>query len=294
VDTVAHELVHTFPNDWSSPEMLADCGKDYHNKDVRFAHGVRLYENGVLGDRKIMDNSFGIMSSGEMEKAREQEWITQCTYWNLSNVLRNPPDPRIMFVRGIVMRSGGRFHGTLLPAYDISGTVDFPKRSSRGWSVELLGPHGERLAQYPFAPQWDVPEFHLRRDVVAFHFAVPYRQNVSAIVLRSPQGVLDQKAVSLRAPEVRIVAPRPGASVTGRVASLKWNVGSSGGAAVLSTVLYSTDGGKNYVTVSFEQRSTSYALPLARGVSHYIVKIVADDSTRSSEATTSFFATPTR
>ncbi len=123
--TVGHELTHSIPvASWSSPEMLAECDLDYHNKQDLIANGERLTTASVLAARVRKDKSFPLMgASGKgpspntaipanwpMAVANPagpvdpEKWITECTYWHLLNTLTQPLDPPVLLVRGVQFR----------------------------------------------------------------------------------------------------------------------------------------------------------------------------------------------
>ena len=82
---VGHEVAHTIPNAiWWDEQMVAECGRNYHNKEYRknegWAEGIRLDLDGreKTSARQIFTNYSQLMGG-----VKETKWITQCTYRNL-------------------------------------------------------------------------------------------------------------------------------------------------------------------------------------------------------------------
>jgi hypothetical protein len=81
---VGHEVAHTIPKAiWSSHEMIAECGRDYHNveykKDRGWADGIRLDLDGRETTARFIFVDFSQLMGG----VKENKWITQCTYRNV-------------------------------------------------------------------------------------------------------------------------------------------------------------------------------------------------------------------
>jgi hypothetical protein len=197
VSTVGHELVHTLPGLWSSSEMVAECGIDYHNKDGSLANGLRLVVGGAPGRRNkdrskpLMGPDYGasdedltapltgdgksermVMNpqTGQMEnRFLFQQWITQCTYRHLANVLQTPPDPPMLLVRGYVGRRGGEYAASLNAFYDLMGSEDLPKDYVGDFAIVLKDTGGRSMATYKFAPEWAIPGKAFVREIGRAH-----------------------------------------------------------------------------------------------------------------------------
>jgi len=63
-----------------------------------------------------------------------------------------------------------------------------------------------------------------------------------------------------------------------------WEATATGGAPLLYSVLYSSDGGANYLDQSFEQKETAFDVTVDLKGRDHRVKIIATDGTRSAEA----------
>jgi len=134
-----------------------------------------------------------------------------------------------------------------------------------------------------------------------------------------PGGVLASQQLSAQAPVVRITQPKPPTPPTphgavaashGAVAASHGAVAASHGAVefirpspagtvhvawtvtpsnnILSSVLYSSDGGKTWIDRDFEDKITSFDVLLEPHVHKHQVKIVVTDGTRSSSQVVKF------
>jgi hypothetical protein len=285
--TTTHELIHTLPFLWSSSAMQDECDKKYHNADVPWAHGLRLYHDGVLGQRANMDNHVPIMGSGNGE-----DWIAQCTFWHLLAVLQKPPDPDLVLVRGFLFRHAGRVDGRLKAAYDVRGSQDLVPGPATGFAIAVRDAGGALLSSYPFKPQWILPETSWDRNLVDFDFRVPATAQAAEIDLLGPGGVLDRIHRSASRPSIAITQPADGSVVhpVRDVVPIRWTASGAPGRTLLFTVLYSKDDGHTYFYQSFEQRGTAYDLRLDQALGSHYVKLVVTDGWSSAESTVHFRA----
>ncbi len=319
VDTVAHELVHTLPDGWADDEMQAECGVSYHNEPGKWANGIRLVVGGTPGARRTKDNSAAIMGpsqrnpedltqpftgSGtsqqmmanpdthkqELTPSTEQ-WITQCTYGHLANVLQHPPDPPMLLVRGFLARDAGKYDAYLNAFYDVMGHEDLPQDFMGDFAIVLKNAAGTKLATYKFAPNWKIPGQVLTRDLTAFHYRVPLLPGLAWIELTGPDGVLASRKVSAEAPRVRVIIPsstEPATPRDGRVLITFTGRSAELGKEVVYTVLYSGDAGSSWDERVFETKETTVPIQLSTESKQHAVKVIATDGSRSAEAVVNF------
>jgi hypothetical protein len=287
--TVAHEIIHTVPYVFSGDEMLAECGIDYHNVgSYRVGHGHRI-TYALKPFRERMDNTVAIMGP----VIRTRNWITQCTYWHDLNVLSAAvPDPPVLLVQGFVSRAAGSVAGFFQPFYTLDGVEDLPAGGSGSWAVVLKDAAGNVLARHAWEPQWEIPDMEPARTLVAFAWRLLEPQDLASVDLEGPGGVLDSRRLSAAAPVVSILSPAEGAvaQVEGEEIAVEWEVSDPDGDPVLSTVLYSPDGGETWVDVAFETAETTARVPLdpeAPADAHRVL-VRATDGGRSSDAVVSF------
>ena len=286
--TVAHELIHTFPYSFASPQMLAECGIDYHNvATMRVGHGHRIMY-GPDDFRQRMDNSRAIMGP-----AYSTKWITQCTYRHVLEYLsRGQPDPRVILVQGFVGRTREGDKGLLLPFYDLDGVEDLPRDGAGGWSIVLRDAEGNVLARHAWEPQWQLPDTDVERDLVAFAFRLLRPQGLARVDLEGPAGRLASKALSATPPEVAIRAPAANvaADIEGGRVRVEWTGSDVDGDSLLFTVLYSPDAGATWMDVLFESPDTSVLAPIdseAPAGAHRVL-VRATDGSRSADAVVEF------
>ena len=119
--TVAHELVHTmpYPPVWSSDQMVIACDIDYHN-ELTVAHGHQITSSGKEAARRRWKGRDHVMGPEGVTG-----WISQCTYWHLTELLQGgPPDPPVILVQGFISRLEGTFRGLLEPLYQFDSFTD--------------------------------------------------------------------------------------------------------------------------------------------------------------------------
>ncbi len=288
--TIAHEIIHTIPFSFAEDEMLAECGIDYHNvPNYRVAHGHGItYALKPFRERK--DNGLAIMGP-----AWTPDWITQCSYWHLLNVLSvGVPDPPVILVQGFVSRSDAGSTGFFQPFYEFDGVEDLSSGGEGSWAVVLKDAAGSVLARHAWEPRWEIPDMQPARTLVAFAWRLLRPPRLATVELEGPDGVQDTRVLSANPPRVTITSPTDGAvaDVEDGEIGVEWDVSDPDGDPVLSTVLYSPDGGETWIDVAFETAETSARVPIdpeAPAGAHRVL-VRATDGGRSSDAVVSFRA----
>jgi hypothetical protein len=274
---VAHELTHTLPYLWSSDEMQEECAVDFHNTDAVNAAGFQLM-SGMSEVRRLQDAKKSLMSSNQ----RKGQWIDQCTYRHLVDVLQNPPDPRVLIVQGLLQQAGDTLNAQLMPLYQTDGAVDLRDDAPlTGYAIVLRDGDGLELGRYPFDPHWKLEgAADAERSVVSFSYRVPDLAGIAAVQIEGPDGVVADQAVAAKAPALRIDAPNDGARVNADATTLPVRWTAPKGA--LASVLTSTDNGRSWNAVAVERALThiDVRLPAAQ---RRLVKVIVTDGGRSAE-----------
>lgn len=280
--TVAHELAHTMPFLWSSDEMQAQCGIDYHNQfDLRIAHGFRVTWGGA--ENRAPKDPYNHLMAGFTVR-----WADQCTYWNLLKELQAVPDPPVLLIRGRLAMNGSKVKGQLFPAYETDSATDLRAAAGGRWALVVRDAGGRQIARYPFVPQWEAST--RVRHIMSFAYRVPWDPRTARVDLVGPRGVLSTLVWSAHAPTVAITSPAPGATVTptGRRVHVTWTAHDADGGRLLFTVLYSSDGGQSWGAQAIEQTGLSLDVVLAPGTTAHQVRVVVTDGTSSASSTVTF------
>jgi hypothetical protein len=99
------------------------------------------------------------------------------------------------------------------------------------------------------------------------------------VVLRKGTKAAARVRGSAHSPRVRLLAPRPGIRVTGRGLDVRWRASDPDGGTLTTTVDYSTDGGRNWRTLSVGPTRGTVTVPieLLEGSSNARVRVRVDD-----------------
>lgn len=270
--TAIHELIHTMPWAWSDAQMVNLCGQSYHNKSDGVANGVRMYNMGELSDRNEIDRLPPVMGPADSDLG---VWVTQCTYYHLTQYLAPSSDPPMILIRGILDRSSGHVRATMLPAYERDAALALPSKGGT-YAVDFFNAAGTRIGHYPFAPLFAIEEYNIPRDVITFRYSLPYSPRIATIVVRGPQGVLVQEQMSAH-------APRLSAKLLGR--TVTWNAQGEPGRTLYYTLLLSQDAGESWFPEFFETKQLSYIIPASRFGHNTRLRLLVTDGTRSAETT---------
>lgn len=287
---VAHELTHMLPfgSDevltWAETQMKSEClNGEYHNDPfMPVAHGFQV-RSGTSESRRAYTGDGSYMGEGHQ--------ADQCTFWHLSRVLQAIPDPPVLYVQGRLARKGNRVIGRLLSSYSLDGTTTRVKRPGGRYAIVLRNKSGRSLGRYPFIPKWDLHGdpigATIRRSVLTFGLTVPDPSGVARIDLVYRKKTLDRIRYSARPPTVRITAPAGNLPAGTSITTVRWVGKDRDRNRLRYSVLYSPDGGQTWLPRVFEQRGRSAAVTLDN-VSDHLVKVIANDGTRSTEAIVSF------
>jgi len=286
--TTAHEVIHTFPFPFAGKEMIAECDRDYHNKEDPVAHGHQVtHETRVTSLPR--DGSRAIMGPG----GEWDRWITQCTYRHVLEYLRRgAPDPRVLLVQGFVGREAARTAGMFLPFYDLDGVEDLPSGGTGSWVVVLRGEGGNVLSRHAWEPAWQIPDVPQERRIVSFAFRVLRPEGLARVDLEGPDGIADSVSLSATDPVVSVVTPADGAAlpVEDRSVLVEWRGSDADGDALLYTVLYSSDAGRRWIDAAVETEGPSLRVPIdleAPADAHRVLVRVTDGG-RSADAVVAF------
>lgn len=115
------------------------------------------------------------------------------------------------------------------------------------WSIRLVGAGGAVLASYPFTPRTDTDDPDGVVTLPRFAEQVPWVAGTQLIqIVHETDGLLTQRAVSPSAPSATVTAPAAGVVVTNAGVTISWTASDPDGGTLLSTVLFSRDGGATF------------------------------------------------
>lgn len=282
-DTVAHELVHSLPEGWSDSEMKSLCKRNYHNLEDPVAFGHQITEGGQeKRQRHVAKPSLMGPAIGA-----EKVWMDQCTYFHLTDALAGgPADPPVLMLRAFIGKKGSKVLGELKPIYELMGHADLVAGAGGPYAFVVRDEKGAELGRFPFTPRFRDIETKVERSMVSVVYRVPALSGWSQVELVGPGGVLDRRHVNPEPPALEIVSPADQAQVTpaGGKVRVTWKATAAKDALLLYSVLYSPNGGKDWLDQAFEQKDTAFDVRLDPKGKDPWIKIVATDGTRSAEA----------
>ena len=160
-----------------------------------------------------------------------------------------------------------RFHKVMYAV----GTDDEP--GSGPYSLELQAAGGDVLFERHF-------ELKSAGTGVAMFFAeiLPSPPMTSRIVLKYGDKVLETVAVSLHTPEVTVIYPNGGESLSGKQ-TVTWSASDADGDLLTYNVLYSGDGGATWTALAVGLKQNSYEWDTDRspGSSQGLIRVMAND-----------------
>ncbi|MEO1803673.1 MAG: hypothetical protein AAFU33_02625 [Bacteroidota bacterium] len=286
--TVAHELIHSFPYLWSVDQMESSCGLNYHNSaDGDYGNGVEVYSYGSF----YRDKRNSIMGS-----VSPFAFITQCTYWHLTQQFQQPNDPELYLVRGFLAQQEGQYYGAMSPTYEMEGDAGLAQGIIRpdGWGIVLRDANNNMLASYPFEVVWQDPEEAEPRVLVPFNHRIDRLPGTASIELIGPGGMKATQEVSANAPELDILMPVDGSVVRGgkEGIAIQWKASDQDQDKLQYWVQYSLDEGKNWIPLGDEIQENTVSLPPFQRPKRIKVKVYATDGVRSDMKEVAFGLVP--
>jgi hypothetical protein len=146
------------------------------------------------------------------------------------------------------------------------------------FSINLLNSEGRTLGYYPFEPK-AVTNISEDKDKMALiSEAVPFISCTKKIVILKDERQLASRTVDDHAPQVMIISPSNGGTLTGKV-TVKWQASDADGSNLTYFVLYSPDAGKSWQTVASDIKNTQITLQMAElpGTSKALFRVIATD-----------------
>jgi len=179
--------------------------------------------------------------------------------------------------------------GRLEPLYVVAGAVMQPLPSPGEYAVKLYD--GLTLvASYPFDAQVDIHLGEESEELAPFTEVVPWQEGTNRVDIVRGETVLASRVASTNPPTVTLTYPEGGEVVTG-TATITWLSGDADGDELEYAVLYSTDDGSTWQSLTSGWRDESFefdALWLP-GSDQARVRVLATDGMNTSMSTSPRF-----
>lgn len=146
------------------------------------------------------------------------------------------------------------------------------------FSINLLNNEGKTLGRYLFEPKVST-YFSQGKDKMAIvSAAVPFIPCTKKIVISQNERQLASRTVDDHAPQVKIISPGSGGTLSGNV-TVKWRASDADGSNLTYFLLYSPDAGRSWQTVASDIKDTQLTLQMAelQGSSRALFRVIATD-----------------
>lgn len=265
-----------------------EFGYDPTSVDLADRVVMRTFLDGGVS-RDLRDFMLGGTSPGIFDG--NHAWTTPYTYEDMHAEMAS---------RGFVTGSASAPYGAV-PTLYISGIIDFdgdgaatggrlrplylfsdhvPDQSVDGkYRVELLKDSGELISRHTFQVRPATDYLGKLAERQPFSLFVPYNPEVRQVVLRHDVFDYDQVKASDNPPQVELLYPNGGESLSGRIKVL-WKGGDRDGDELTYLLQYSPDGGTNWTTVASALAVEEYGLDLdlVPGSEKALLRVLASDN----------------
>ena len=226
---------------------------------------------------------FCFMGSNEMEMGGNilDTWVCDETYRPLFTALKDPPDEPVLYVSGTIYTNRTtEFDNWYL-------TTGLPDPEDEGdYTIECVSDAGEVLYSTDFG--FEAEEY------MSFGFVIPYPEGTVKVRFSKDGELLGERSPSVYPPEINVVTPDSVTTAQGTL-DLSWAASDLDGDALAYSVLYSPDGGKNWMTVALELDVARYSLDtslLPGGTQGKIKVVVSDGFNTAEEISPGYFTVP--
>ena len=208
-------------------------------------------------------------------------WVCDETYRPLFTALKDPPDEPVLYVSGTIYKNRTTEFNNW---YRTSGLPD-PEDEGE-YTVECVSEAGEVLYSTDFG--FEAEEY------MSFGFVIPYPEGTLKVRFSKDGELLGERSPSVYPPEINVVTPDSVTTAQGTL-DLSWAASDLDGDALAYSVLYSPDGGENWMTVALELDEARYSLDtslLPGGTQGKIKVVVSDGFNTVEEISPGYFTVP--
>jgi len=253
-------------------------GKIYNITNMDELQTAFKLPNGTSTDRV-----FCFMGSNEARLAQRilDTWVCDETYRPLFTALKDPPDEPVLYVSGTIYTNRTtEFDNWYL-------TTGLPDPEDEGeYTVDCVSDAGEVLYSTDFG--FEAEEY------MSFGFVIPYPEGTVKVRFSKDGELLRERSPSVYPPEINVVTPDSVTTAQGAL-DLSWAASDLDGDALAYSVLYSPDGGENWMTVALELDVARYSLDttlLPGGTQGKIKVVVSDGFNTVEEISSGYFTVP--
>jgi hypothetical protein len=181
-------------------------------------------------------------------------------------------------------------HATFLPFEQVQSTKDLTVPSTgKQYTVALVDGSNKPTASYSFDLPLDThhPDDKSPSEANMRTFAVylPWNSATARITLSRDGKVLVERAVSPNAPNVTLLAPAGGATLTGKQ-TISWKADDADGDPLTYSIWYSRDAGTTWTPLDVSATGTSREINFdnVAGSSKAMIRVLASDGVNTTEA----------
>ena len=192
------------------------------------------------------------------------------------------PANDVLIISGTLDTSGT---AVLNPGYRVNTAPDTSDPSG-AYCLRFSG-GATTLSDFCFSLAFTAVESGAQLATAPFSFQVAFPPGTTRIALRNSGRDLTSVSVSAHAPTISITSPKTGAAWNGGQQTITWTASDADGDRLLYAVLYSFDGGQNYIPLDMDLTDTQFGIDPTQlmGGSNIFFRVIATDGVNNSAAT---------
>jgi len=303
--TLAHEMAHNLGR--HHPSTADACGavdrktdwpfSAYHNSSEIQEYGFDPFANGGKGEVKIRTKQDLMTYCAQPRTGIDPIWISPFTYGKLfaGNMKLQPiaqkgrsgQPQEVIMVTGLVTKAGT---GELEPVWRMQSLTDLPEPTiGHDYCLEFSDGAGQNLLRDCFDIDF-VNHRQVPQEQETFFRILPFPPGTQRLDLKQGNSILASRAASDHLPLVNISSPAPGDFWAG-IQTIRWQATDADGDALVSSLIYSHDGGNSWLPLAVDLEGREYELDTSElpGGDHAIIRLFTSDGFHTVSTTVSPF-----
>lgn len=182
-----------------------------------------------------------------------------------------------LLIAGFISEEG---EAALHPIYAAESVPDtIPETATPSpYQLRALAQNGEPLFEYPLELGGQAGFQQTDRDLSTFSLVVPDLPGLETIQIVKGEEIVAERSKTNHPPLLSLLSPQGGEEFE-KILEVRWSASDADGDSLISSVLYSADGGTTFSTIAVDLSGTSFQYDVSKlpGSSSGVVRVITTD-----------------